>query len=410
MNFTPQLLENYSLYKEKLLVYRHFQPEEFNEVLKDIIKKQNSNFELKKLGESAQRRPIYHLKFGHGKTPVLLWSQMHGNEPTATMALLDIFHFLENPFTEEDRKLIETLKDYFTLHFVPILNPDGTALFTRQTAQGIDMNRDFLRRQTPEANLLINLAEHVKPHFSFNLHDQRSKYSVGKNPFPTVLAFLAPAFDAATTIKKEGMRRLEAMQVISLMVEGLETELKKNITKYDDEFEPRAFGDNFQKLGYGTILIESGYYPNDWEKQEVRKYNYVAILNGLLSVANGFNKDKSIESYEKLPINGTQFYDVILRNVEIEFPQFVKYRADIAFERHTKFDVKEHQYLFASKIVDIGDLSTFYGHEEYNFEEYKIIMQSQKIELESNPNLVFEHVENPKQRFAVVNGVVSGMV
>jgi hypothetical protein len=410
MNFTPQLLENYSLYKERLLVYRHFQPEEFNEVLEDIIKKQNSNFTKDKLGESAQKRPIYHLTFGVGKTPVLLWSQMHGNEPTATMALLDIFHFLENPMTEEDKKFVETLKNYFTLHFVPVLNPDGTALYTRQTAQGIDMNRDFLQRQTPEANLLINLAAKVKPHFSFNLHDQRSKYSVGKNPIPTTLAFLAPAFDKETTIKKEGMRRLEAMQVISLMVEGLEEELKGKMAKYDDAFEVRAFGDNFQKLGYGTILIEAGHYPNDWEKQEVRKYNYVSILNGLLGVANDLHKDKSIKRYENLPLNGTQFYDVILRNIEIEFPQFVKFRVDIAFERNTKFDKKEHEYLFESKIVDIGDLSTFYGHEEHNFEDYTLVMQSQKIELESNPNLLFENVENPKKRFMVVNGVVSGLI
>lgn len=410
MNFTSQLLENYSLYKEKLLVYRHFQPEEFNEILEDIIKVKNSNFKKEKLGQSAQKRPIYHLTFGNGKTSVLLWSQMHGNEPTATMALLDIFHFLENPITEEDKILVETLKNHFTLHFVPVLNPDGTALYTRRTAQGIDMNRDFVQRQTPEANLLIDLAAKVKPHFSFNLHDQRSKYSVGKTPVPTTLAFLAPAFDKETTIKKEGMRRLEAMQVISLMAEGLEKELEGKMAKYDDEFEPRAFGDNFQKLGYGTILIESGHYPNDWEKQEVRKYNYVSILNGLLSVVNGLHKDKSIETYEKLPFNGTQFYDVILRNVEIEFPQFVKFRADIAFERESKFDTKEHQYLFASKIADIGDLSTFYGHEEHNFEEYRIIMQSEKIELDKNPNLAFEHIENPKKRFVVVNGVVSGLI
>ncbi|PIY08898.1 MAG: peptidase M14 [Flexibacter sp. CG_4_10_14_3_um_filter_32_15] len=410
MNFTSQLLENYSLYKERLLVYRHFQPEEFNEVLEDTIKKQNSNFTKTKLGESAQKRPIYHLTFGNGKTPVLLWSQMHGNEPTATMALLDIFHFLENPKTEEDTKLVETIKNYFTLHFVPVLNPDGTALFTRRTAQGIDMNRDFLQRQTPEANLLIDLAANIQPHFSFNLHDQRSKYSVGKNPVPTTLAFLAPAFDKETTIKKEGMHRLEAMQVISLMVEGLEEELGGKMAKYDDEFEPRAFGDNFQKLGYGTILIESGHYPNDWEKQEVRKYNYVAILNGLLSVANDLHKNKSIKAYEDLPLNGTQFYDVILRNVEIEFPQFVKFRADIAFERYSKFDKTENKYIFESKIVDMGDLSTFYGHEEHNFEDYKIVMQSKKIELESNPSLVFENIENPKKRFVVLNGVVSGLI
>ncbi|NIQ56614.1 MAG: peptidase M14, partial [Gemmatimonadetes bacterium] len=39
-------------------------------------------------------RPIYAVRFGHGPMRVLLWSQMHGDEPTATMAIADIFTFL----------------------------------------------------------------------------------------------------------------------------------------------------------------------------------------------------------------------------------------------------------------------------------------------------------------------------
>ena len=82
----------HSQYKEKDLVYRHFQPEEFYQILHRIPKQRLS---INELGKSAENRPIYSLKFGNGKTPILLWSQMHGNEPTATMALLDIFHLLE---------------------------------------------------------------------------------------------------------------------------------------------------------------------------------------------------------------------------------------------------------------------------------------------------------------------------
>jgi hypothetical protein len=32
---------------------------------------------------------------GNGKKKVLLWTQMHGDEPTATMASFDMFNFLE---------------------------------------------------------------------------------------------------------------------------------------------------------------------------------------------------------------------------------------------------------------------------------------------------------------------------
>ena len=41
--------------------------------------------------------------------------------------------------------------------------------------------------------------------------------------------------------------------------------------RYSDEFEPRAFGDNIQKWGTNTILIESGGIFGDEEKQYLRK-------------------------------------------------------------------------------------------------------------------------------------------
>ncbi len=45
-------------------------------------------------GRSAEGRPLYLVRYGQGPTRVLLWSQMHGNESTATLALADLFRFL----------------------------------------------------------------------------------------------------------------------------------------------------------------------------------------------------------------------------------------------------------------------------------------------------------------------------
>ena len=45
-------------------------------------------------GRSVEGRDIHHLWFGRGPMTVLLWSQMHGDEPTATAALFDLVEYV----------------------------------------------------------------------------------------------------------------------------------------------------------------------------------------------------------------------------------------------------------------------------------------------------------------------------
>ena len=49
---------------------------------------------VKIIGKSVQKRPIYQLKIGSGSKNILLWSQMHGNETTTTKALFDFIPWL----------------------------------------------------------------------------------------------------------------------------------------------------------------------------------------------------------------------------------------------------------------------------------------------------------------------------
>jgi murein tripeptide amidase MpaA len=128
------------------------------------------------IGESILGRPIRSVTFGQGPTKVLLWSQMHGDEATATMALADIFRFLVEATGDPLR---DRLRRDLTIAFIPMLNPDGAEVFQRENAVGIDVNRDARRLSTPEARTLKKMHEAFRPQFGFNLHDQNARTRVG---------------------------------------------------------------------------------------------------------------------------------------------------------------------------------------------------------------------------------------
>ena len=59
-----------------------------SDVIAPILHSFNDDFETKVIGQSVLQKSIYHVKIGNGKTKILIWSQMHGNEPTTTKGLL----------------------------------------------------------------------------------------------------------------------------------------------------------------------------------------------------------------------------------------------------------------------------------------------------------------------------------
>src|SRR5690606_13700618 len=132
---------------------------------------------IQEIGKSVESRSIYKLQFGTGEKKVMLWSQMHGDEPTATMALFDLFNFIEGRDDGYD-SVRHLLKERLTLHFIPMLNPDGAERYARRNAQHIDLNRDARDGQTVEGALLRKMAKEIQPGYGFNLHDQNIYYNV----------------------------------------------------------------------------------------------------------------------------------------------------------------------------------------------------------------------------------------
>ncbi len=260
------------------------------------------------LGYSEKQVPIHKITVGHGTTKVLLWSQMHGDESTATKGIFDILNFISSEY--QTNAAIKNLLKSCTLVFVPMLNPDGAELYIRENANGIDLNRDAQALESKEAQLLKHLVSAEKPNYAFNLHDQTSWYNVAMTDKVASLSFLSPAADVDKTLTNA---RVAAMRVIVAMHRSLQKHLPDQIGRYNDTYCESCFGDSIQKMGFPTILVESGYYPDDEMREETRKFHFIALMSALFDIANESLPEH--DAYEDIPMNEKYYYDTRLNNV-----------------------------------------------------------------------------------------------
>lgn len=99
---------------------------------------------------------------GGGRAPRLFVSSgIHGDEPAGPAALL---RYLQES---------DALSHDIDWVLIPALNPAGLRLGTRENADGIDLNRDFLDQSTPEVAALVRWysAQRTSPDAHFSLHE-----------------------------------------------------------------------------------------------------------------------------------------------------------------------------------------------------------------------------------------------
>jgi predicted deacylase len=276
------------------------------------------------IGRSVQGRELRSVTFGEGRTTVLLWSQMHGNESTATMAMADILRFLADA---ESDPLRERLRRELTITFVPMLNPDGAERFQRGNAAGVDVNRDARQLATPEARALATLHERLRPRFGFNLHDQSARVRAGRTGPQTAIALLAPPYSPD---RRYNDVRSRARLVASTIAAVLASELPGRVARYDDTFNARAFGDLLQQRGTSTVLIETGALRDDPEKQHLRALNVAAILHALDAIATGGYAAASPALYDALPLNTSVAVDLLIAGGRLVVPGQPTARVDVA--------------------------------------------------------------------------------
>jgi hypothetical protein len=325
---------------------------------------------VNEVGRSNAGREIYEAEFGTGPLKVFMWSQMHGDEPTATSALMDMFAYLQ---THRGEPWVAGIYKKLTIRAVPMLNPDGQELYQRRNLQNIDINRDARDLKTPEARLLKKLRDDWQPEIGFNLHNQNSLTTAGKTASQAAISLLVVYGDAAKTTSPGHERN---KRLVSAMITALGQFIPGNIGKYDDEYTATAFGDNFSAWGTPVILIETGALQGKDEMFLV-KMNFIAMLTALSRLADGMEKTVSTLPYEQLPDNSSgRIYNFVFRNAQVVTPP--KPPSDPVTNIGVTTERRRAGIAAPNHIQEIGAVQRA-GLEEYDLSDYYLISRAGPI-------------------------------
>lgn len=355
---TTEITSLYKTNKEQHLNSRYIT----NSHIKPLLEKLDSSFEVLEIGASVLGKSISAIKVGTGKKRLLLWSQMHGNESTTTKALFDFINALKHP-----DNTLGYLKEACTFYIIPILNPDGAEAYTRLNAVDVDLNRDAQTLSQPESKVLRAAYNSFKPHYCFNLHGQRTIFSVSNTNKIATVSFLSPAQDVNRTITDS---RKVGMDIIAEMNTTLQELIPEQVGRYDDSFNINCVGDTFQSFNVPTILFEAGHYKNDYDRDITRFYIFSAYISAFNYISKQEVTGSNYENYFKIPENGKCFYDIIIRDANVgtdENPSI----SDIGILFVEKLINKKIE--FFSKIEDISILTGIYGHREINANKMRVL-------------------------------------
>ena len=319
-------------------------------------------FNVSAAGFSETGVEIPLVSFGQGGKKVLIWSQMHGNESTTTKALFDFFKFITS-----NKQETKGLLSKHTFYVLPMLNPDGAALFTRENANGIDLNRDAQALSQRESKVLRSIFDALQPDLCLNMHDQRSIFGI-KGPKPATLSFLAPSADILKTITPA---REVAMGLIVKMNNYIKAHHHNQIGRFDDSYNQNCVGDSFTSSGAPTILFEAGHFKDDYSREQSRSFVFYALI-ALFDLDVAYqNKDVAYKEYFNIPQNQKIYKDVVLYNVRIDGEDTLQ---TISFQY--KEIIHDQNIVFELYFDAIEVDKNVFGHQYFDLQGGSILVNS----------------------------------
>jgi len=334
-------------------------------------------FNVSVAGFSENGVEIPLVSFGQGGKKVLIWSQMHGNESTTTKALFDFFKFITS-----NKQATKTLLSKHTFYVLPMLNPDGAALYTRENANGVDLNRDAQALSQRESKVLRSIFDALQPDLCLNMHDQRSIFGI-KGPKPATLSFLAPSADILKTITPA---REVAMGLIVKMKNYIKAHHHNQIGRFDDSYNQNCVGDSFTSSGAPTILFEAGHFKDDYSRELSRSFVFYGLIALFDLDAASQNNSVDYKEYFNIPENQKIYKDVVLYNVRVvgeDTLQTISFQyKEIIHDQNIVFEL-----YFDSVEVD----KDVFGHQYFDLQGGRILVNShQNIIIDTKISTIFD--------------------
>lgn len=141
------------------------------------LQQTTDNMKIEFFGNSASGRPMPAVIFAkppvyspweaylQGKVIILIDAQVHGNEPAGCEASLILMR-------EIARGYLSYLLDKMVIIIVPRLNPDGAEVFRRHNSLNYDMNRDYIKIDSPEIRAFLSeVLNKYHPHVIIDAHE-----------------------------------------------------------------------------------------------------------------------------------------------------------------------------------------------------------------------------------------------
>ena len=334
-------------------------------------------FNISVAGFSENGVEIPLVSFGQGGKKVLIWSQMHGNESTTTKALFDFFKFITS-----NKQATKDLLSKHTFYVLPMLNPDGAALYTRENANGVDLNRDAQALSQRESKVLKSIFDALQPDLCLNMHDQRSIFGI-KGPKPATLSFLAPSADILKTITPA---REVAMGHIVKMKNYIKAHHHNQIGRFDDAYNQHCVGDSFTSSGVPTILFEAGHFKDDYSREQSRSFVFYALI-ALFDLDTAFqNKDVDYKEYFNIPENQKIYKDVVLYNVRVDGEDTLQ---TISFQY--KEIIHDQNIVFELYFDAVEEDKDVFGHQYFDLQGGKVLVNShQNIVIDKKISTIFD--------------------
>jgi len=216
----------------------------------------------------------------------------------------------------------------------------------------IDLNRDAQDLSQNESKILKEAFNSLRPDLCLNLHGQRTIFGL-ENGFPATMSFLSPASNNEREVTPS---RKEAMKLIVKMNAMLQKQIPGQVGRYDDSFNSKCFGDSFQMAGVPAILFEAGHFRDDYSREKTREFVFYSLLT-LFEIIK--TEDETYKDYFKIPENKKNYKDVIIRNVRFK-------EEDEPFSIAIQYEEKlnDGKIDFIPKLDSIGNMKSFYGHDE----------------------------------------------